>query len=46
MQSGAIVSFNDRMHDELLNAHLVYSLRRACNLVAAWTGDFNNHRKH
>jgi len=34
------------MRDELLNEHLFVSLRRACNLVAAWRDDFHHHRPH
>ena len=46
MQNGFDDSFNGRMRDKCLNAHLFDNLRHARNLVAARRNDFNHRRPH
>lgn len=46
MQNGFVESFNGRLRDECLNAHLFPNLRHARHLIAAWRDDDNHHRPH
>jgi hypothetical protein len=46
MQNGLVESFNGRMREKCLNAHLFPSLRHACRLIAAWRNDYNHNRPH
>lgn len=44
MQNGFVESFNGRVRDELLNEHLLDTLRHARHLVATWRRDYNEKR--
>jgi putative transposase len=44
MRNGFAESFNGRLRDECLNAHLFAGLRHARQLIAAWRDDYNHHR--
>lgn len=43
-QDGFVESFNGRLQDECLYAHLVTNLRNARHLIAAWRQGYDHHR--
>jgi len=46
MQNGFIESFSGRFRDEFLNEMLFSTLTDARSQIAAWKGDYNQHRPH
>ncbi|MFT3988708.1 IS3 family transposase [Aestuariivirga sp.] len=46
MQNGFVESFNGRLRDECLNAHLFVSYRQAQNIIEEWRTDYNQNRPH
>jgi putative transposase len=45
-QNGFVESFNDRMHDELLNETLFFTIGQARSILARWVDDYNTERPH
>ena len=45
-QNGYVESFNGRLRDECLNAHLFPSLAAAKRIIEAWRTDYNTVRPH
>lgn len=46
VENGMIESFNGRLRDECLNAHVFLSLEDARQKIHAWGADYNEHRPH
>jgi putative transposase len=45
-ENGYIESFNARLHDELLNAEILYTLREAEIVIESWRRHYNTVRPH
>jgi len=45
-ENGYIESFHGRLHDELLNRELFYSVKEAKVLAENWQLEYNHHRPH
>jgi len=46
VENGIIESFNGRLRDECLNAHVFASIEDARQKISAWGDDYNDHRPH
>jgi len=46
VENGMIESFNGRLRDECLNAHVFTSIEDARQKIEAWGADYNEHRPH
>jgi len=46
VENGIIESFNGRLRDECLNAHVFTSIEDARQKIAAWGDDYNENRPH
>ena len=46
VENAYIESFNGKLRDECLNAHLFFSLADARRTLALWREDYNTHRPH
>jgi putative transposase len=46
VHNGFAASFDGRLRDECLNAHLLTSCAHARQVIADWRNDYNNHRPH
>jgi putative transposase len=46
VENGFIESFNGRLRDECLNAHIFTDVRDAQTKLDAWRNDYNHHRPH
>ena len=46
VENGMIESFNGRLRDECLNAHVFSSIEDARQKIHAWGVDYNEHRPH
>jgi putative transposase len=46
VENGIIESFNRRLRDECLHAHVFTSIEGARQKIAAWGDDYNENRLH
>jgi putative transposase len=45
-ENSYIESFNGKLRDECLNAHLFFSVEDAQQKLDVWRNDYNHHRPH